>query len=32
MEQDPELAQALRDTILGQEISMLPSAVAQNRA
>ena len=31
MEQDPELAQALRDTILGQEISMLPSAVAQNQ-
>ena len=31
MEQDPELAQALRDTILGQEISMLPAAVAQNQ-
>ena len=31
MEQDPELAQALRDTILGQEISMLPSAVAQKQ-
>ncbi len=31
MEQDPELAQALRDSILGQEISMLPTAVAQNQ-
>ena len=31
MEQDPELARALRDTILGQEISMLPAAVAQNQ-
>ena len=31
MEQDPELAQALRDTILGQEISALPAAVAQNQ-
>ena len=31
MEQDPELAQAIRDTILGQEISMLPAAVAQNQ-
>ena len=31
MEQDPELAQALRDTILGQEISMLPAAIAQNQ-
>lgn len=31
MEQDPELAQALKDTILGQEISMLPPAVAQNQ-
>ena len=31
MEQDSELAQALRDTILGQEISMLPAAVAQNQ-
>ena len=31
MEQDPELAQALRDTILGQEIAMLPAAVAQNQ-
>ena len=31
MEQDPELAQALRDTILGQEVSMLPAAVAQNQ-
>ena len=31
MEHDPELAQALRDTILGQEISMLPAAVAQNQ-
>ena len=31
MEQDPQLAQALRDTILGQEISMLPAAVAQNQ-
>ena len=31
MEQDPALAQALRDTILGQEISMLPAAVAQNQ-
>jgi hypothetical protein len=31
MEQDPELAQALRDSILGQEISMLPAAVAQNQ-
>ena len=31
MEQDPELAQALRDTILGQKISMLPDAVAQNQ-
>ena len=31
MEQDPELAQALRDTILGQEISTLPAAVAQNQ-
>ena len=31
MEQDPELARALRDTILGQEISMLPTAVAQNQ-
>ena len=31
MEQDPELAQALRDTILSQEISMLPAAVAQNQ-
>ena len=30
-EQDPELARALRDTILGQEISMLPAAVAQNQ-
>ena len=32
MEQDPELAQALRDTILGQEISALPAAVAQNQS
>ena len=31
MEQDPALAQALRDTILGQEISMLPAAVTQNQ-
>ena len=31
MEQDPELARALRDTILGQETSMLPTAVAQNQ-
>ena len=31
MEQDPALAQALRDTILGQEIPMLPAAVAQNQ-
>ena len=31
MEQDPELARALRDTILGQEISMLPAAMAQNQ-
>ena len=31
MEQDPELAQALRDRVLGQEISMLPAAVAQNQ-
>ena len=31
MEQDPELAQALRDTILGHEVSMLPAAVAQNQ-
>ena len=31
MEQGPELAQALRDTILGQEISVLPAAVAQNQ-
>ena len=31
MEQDPELAQALRDTILGQEVSMLPAVVAQNQ-
>ena len=31
MDQDPDLAQALRDTILGQEISMLPTAVAQNQ-
>ena len=31
MEQDSELAQALRDTILGQEISMLPAAAAQNQ-
>ena len=31
MEQDPELAQALRNTILGQEISMLPATVAQNQ-
>ena len=32
MEQDPELAQALRERVLGQEISMLPSAVAQNQS
>ena len=31
MEQDPELAQALRDRVLGQEISTLPAAVAQNQ-
>ena len=31
MEQDPDLAQALRDRVLGQEISMLPAAVAQNQ-
>lgn len=31
MEQDPELAQALRDRVLGQDISMLPAAVAQNQ-
>ena len=31
MEQDPESAQELRPRILGQEISMLPAAVAQNQ-
>ena len=31
MEQDPELAQARRDTILGQEISVLPAEVAQKQ-
>ena len=31
MEQDPELAQAIRERILGEEISMLPAAVAQNQ-
>ena len=31
MEQDPELAQALMDRVLGQEISELPAAVAQNQ-
>lgn len=31
MEQDPDLAQALRDRVLGQEISVLPAAVAQNQ-
>ena len=31
MEQDPDLAQVLRDNVLGQEISMLPAAVAQNQ-
>ena len=31
MEQDPELAQALRERVLGQEISTLPAAVAQNQ-
>ena len=31
MEQDPELAQALRERILGEEILTLPAAVAQNQ-
>ena len=31
MEQDPELGQVLRERILGQELSMLPAAVAQNQ-
>ena len=31
MELDPELAQALRERILGEEILMLPAAVAQNQ-